>query len=126
MTHKILFFLFVTCEAFARMLFIFLPDHHKELLISVGGIDFTQSFPQPSKSSFTFDGHTWSSGVISDLPEAIGWQCLAKIDEDELIGVGGADVQFVASKAVFFYNGKKNIWIMGPSLRVPRYKEVWF
>ena len=110
MTHKILFFLFVTCEAFARMLFIFLPDHHKELLISVGGIDFTQSFPQPSKSSFTFDGHTWSSGVISDLPEAIGWQCLAKIDEDELIGVGGADVQFVASKAVFFYNGKKNYW----------------
>ena len=110
----------MTYEAFEGMLFIFLPDHHKELMISIGGIDFTQAVPQASKSSFTFDGHTWSSGVVSALPEALGWQCLAKLDEDELLGVGGFDAQLAASNSAFFYNGHKNLWIKGPSLRVPR------
>ena len=108
------------------MLIKLLTEHHKELMVSIGGMDFTKTPPQAIKNSFTFDGHTWSSGVVSDLPEAMGMQCLAKLDEDGLLGVGGYDEQFAVTKSTYFYNGKANQWTKGPSLRAQRFTFTFY
>ena len=90
-------------------------------MVSTGGYSFSNSQVLASKSSFTFDGEAWSSGIVSDLPEGLGWQCLIKLDKDELLAVGGADQQTVPSSSTFFYNGRKDLWTKGPSLSTPRY-----
>ena len=84
----------------------------------IGGIDGTIGLP--IKSSFTFDGETWMSGIVSDLPEEQAWQCLVKLDEDELLAVGGLNGSFIGSRSTYFYAGRNNMWTKGPSLGVPR------
>lgn len=101
---------------------IFLEDHHhKEVMVTAGGAVFSEQLPQPTKSSFTFDGKTWNSGIVSDLPEARAWHCLVKLDEDTLLAIGGLDEQLGATTTTYFYNRKKNEWTEGPKLNLPRY-----
>ena len=95
-------------------------------MVSIGGMDYTKTPPQATKSSFTFDGHVWSSGVVSDLPEAMGWECMVKLDEDELLGIGGFDEHFKALNSAIFYNGKNNKWTKGPSLRAQRFTFTFY
>jgi len=90
-------------------------------MLRAGGYDYTKQPPLVSKSSFTFDGKTWNTGIVSDLPEARVFQCLVKLDEDNLLAVGGQDEQLGATNTTYFYNGKKNVWTRGPSLGGPRY-----
>ena len=90
-------------------------------MVSIGGMDYFKFPVEPVSSSYVFDGQTWSSGVVSDLPEALGWSCLIKLDEDELLAVGGFDGQFVPKSSAYFYDGRKNLWTRGPPLMIPRY-----
>lgn len=96
------------------------PDHHRELMLSIGGLDYTKQPAQPTKSIYTFDGEAWKSGIVSDLPEALAWQCLVKLDDDDLLAVGGFDELYGAGTSTYFYRGSKNVWIKGPSMRVRR------
>ena len=91
------------------------------MLVSTGGLGLINSKQTAISTSYTFDGEFWSTGVVSDLPEAVGTHCLIKIDEDELIAVGGTNTQGTILGSSHFYNGKKNQWTKGPTLSETRY-----
>jgi hypothetical protein len=50
----------------------------------------------------------------------VPWSCIIKLDDDEVLLVGGgvSPAQFL--KRTFFYNGEKNEWIIGPTTQNSR------
>ena len=93
------------------------------MIVAIGGVANPDTVDIVAKTVDIFDGHTWSSGLVNPMPEAMALQCAIKLSERDLLVVGGMNGPEAAFPTTLFYDGQKNHWTKGPPMLRSRYRN---
>lgn len=94
-------------------------DDKKEVLVIAGGVDETET--ETFRKVETFDGIVWGNQSIANLPEAVSYSCMVKINSSRLLSIGGLGKSLNSySGKTYFYDLRSNKWTTGPAIKTAR------
>ena len=102
------------CKSGSASVIIYNPNIDIDEIFMITGVSNGQSTIE------SFNGSTWNTGRFAQMPTAVSFHCMVKINDSLLMSIGGTVNGQGATDDTFFFIIAEDKWKEGPKLNIAR------